>query len=278
MIRFTGIVIVNNEVEFVAPCLASIKPIADEILVIHDGPCVDGSLEVARSFTDQVFERPRQGAMEPHLVEALERAANDWIVKLDCDEHLSRELQQAIADLDVKNGAATHYAAAWREWRAGQPSSLSRVHEKTVVFDRRHCVCVGIPHRGLSVKGVSGRLPGYLEHTPRHVEYGLIDLIRRKMYPFSRTDAKLRYGQVRVYPRDACAAVPKRDVWRSRLPILSMPLFVFNAYLKSLVWILRATSWREARRQLAMSHAHLFYQFALSVFMRLEKSRVSRSR
>jgi glycosyltransferase involved in cell wall biosynthesis len=50
-LAITAVVAVHNEEAFVRPCLASLAALADEILVAHDGPCRDRSVEIAREFT-----------------------------------------------------------------------------------------------------------------------------------------------------------------------------------------------------------------------------------
>ena len=45
------ILVVNNEEKLIRRCLESIKPVSDEIIVIHDGKCLDDSLKITSEFT-----------------------------------------------------------------------------------------------------------------------------------------------------------------------------------------------------------------------------------
>jgi len=46
---------------------------ADEILVAHDGPCADRSVELARKFTPHVFVHEFRGAPETNLIRLIRK-------------------------------------------------------------------------------------------------------------------------------------------------------------------------------------------------------------
>ncbi|MCD6585550.1 MAG: glycosyltransferase, partial [Desulfobacteraceae bacterium] len=49
------IIIAQNEVDRIETCLQSVSTIADEIIVLDSGSS-DGTVDVARRYTDKVFE------------------------------------------------------------------------------------------------------------------------------------------------------------------------------------------------------------------------------
>lgn len=79
-------------------CLASAAPVADEIVVV-DMESDDGTVHIARRYTDKIFTHPRVGYVEPARNFALDRATGDWILLLDADERLSPELADGVRDV-----------------------------------------------------------------------------------------------------------------------------------------------------------------------------------
>lgn len=86
--RVSAVLIVKNEAAVLARCLESVKD-ADEIIICDTGS-TDGTLEVARQYTDQVFT---DYVWEDHFAKArnhaLAKATGDWILSIDADEFLT---------------------------------------------------------------------------------------------------------------------------------------------------------------------------------------------
>jgi len=68
-------------------CLDSVKPIADEIIVCDTGS-KDRTVEIAREYTDQVYEIPWDDDFASARNRGVERATKDWVLWIDADEHL----------------------------------------------------------------------------------------------------------------------------------------------------------------------------------------------
>ena len=83
--------VVYNEEAVIERCLQSIKGQVDEIIVVHDGPCADKTLEIAKRYTDKIFVRDHAGVMEAHLVFAFQQAQSEWLFRIDADEFLDVE-------------------------------------------------------------------------------------------------------------------------------------------------------------------------------------------
>jgi glycosyltransferase involved in cell wall biosynthesis len=87
------VLIVKNEAARLEACLASVAW-ADEIVVLDSGS-TDGTVAIARRFTDKVVsaEWSGFGALKN---KALGLATRDWILSLDADEQVSPELREEI--------------------------------------------------------------------------------------------------------------------------------------------------------------------------------------
>ena len=94
MPKISACIIAFNEEKKIEDCLKSLLPVADEIVIV-DSLSTDRTLEIARRYTDRVYEQEFLGHIEQKNL-AVEKASNDWILSLDCDERLSDELQRSI--------------------------------------------------------------------------------------------------------------------------------------------------------------------------------------
>ena len=93
MATISAIVITKNEAKNIAGCLESLS-CADEIVVVDSGS-EDGTVEIAKGFTDRVFVVEWKGYALTRQY-ALERAAGEWVLWLDADERLTPELASAV--------------------------------------------------------------------------------------------------------------------------------------------------------------------------------------
>lgn len=105
MVKLSVVIITFNEERNIARCLASVKGVADEIVVV-DSFSTDRTAEICASFGVRFLQHPFTGYIEQKNY-ALGCAAFDHILSMDADEALSPELEKSI--LDVKS-SWTHEA------------------------------------------------------------------------------------------------------------------------------------------------------------------------
>jgi tetratricopeptide (TPR) repeat protein len=101
--------IVRDEEQFLAQCLASARDIVDEIVVIDTGS-QDRTMEIAREFGALVEQREWRNDFAWARNEALKLARYRWILQLDADEELLPESKPALRQL--KNARA-HLTGVW---------------------------------------------------------------------------------------------------------------------------------------------------------------------
>ncbi len=85
--------IMKNEAAELADCLASVRSLADEI-VIYDTGSTDGSVELARSLGAVVIEGEWRNDFAWARNQALQAARGTWILSIDADERL--EIDHAV--------------------------------------------------------------------------------------------------------------------------------------------------------------------------------------
>ena len=114
--KLSAVLIVQNEAHCLEKCLRSIRSIADEIVVIDSGS-TDTTVAIARSFGAhvEVSDWPGFGAQKNR---ALSRASGEWVLALDADEHVTRELAASIREAialrePTANGFFIQFLATW---------------------------------------------------------------------------------------------------------------------------------------------------------------------
>lgn len=87
-----------NEEKNIEDCLKSAKLIADEIIVINNNSS-DKTVEITKKFTDSIFSRPNDPVnLNKNKNFGFSHANKDWILSLDADERITKELA-----LEIKN-------------------------------------------------------------------------------------------------------------------------------------------------------------------------------
>ncbi len=112
MPKISACVISYNEEKKIEDCLRSLLPVVDEIIVV-DSCSTDRTVEIARHYTEQVFDQPFLGHVEQKNL-AVSNASHDWILSLDCDERLTPELQRSILEIKERLDEHAAYSMARR--------------------------------------------------------------------------------------------------------------------------------------------------------------------
>lgn len=169
MTAISACVVARDEEAVIGRCLDSLREVADEIVLVHDGPCQDRTLEIAEAAGARVFVREPLGNPEAQTVFAYEQARGEWLLNVDADEFLSDELRQAIPGL-VRREDVDAYEFLWRIWD-GQRYTTTTGPFKSALFRRSATHLLGMLQSVERVDGRIERLPLQLEHRPRYDNY-----------------------------------------------------------------------------------------------------------
>lgn len=105
MQKLSVVLAVRNEEKNIGECLASVKEIADEIIVF-DEESQDKTREIAESFGAKVTVVKHSANFHITKEKAIEAATGDWILQLDADERvtpgLAAEIKKIIEMSDEK--------------------------------------------------------------------------------------------------------------------------------------------------------------------------------
>lgn len=98
-----------NEESNLDACLASIKDIADEIVVV-DGGSGDKTTDIAKQFGARVIVTDNPSIFHINKQKALDLSHSDWILQLDADEIITSELKdEIVGTINNKQKAVNGY-------------------------------------------------------------------------------------------------------------------------------------------------------------------------
>ncbi|MCX6784024.1 MAG: glycosyltransferase [candidate division WWE3 bacterium] len=104
--------VIYNEETLLPRCLESLQGVIDEIVIVHDGPCSDKSIQIAKTYGAKIFIKEHVGEAEYHRPFCFSEAHGDWILHIDADEYLSGDLRQSIPEL-ITNDKIDSFAFGW---------------------------------------------------------------------------------------------------------------------------------------------------------------------
>src|SRR6266571_7770783 len=95
MVKLTVALATFNEEKNLGACLASVKDIANEIIIV-DGSSTDKTIAIAKQFEAKIRVVPNQQNFHINKQKALDMASHEWILQLDADEIVDKKLAQEI--------------------------------------------------------------------------------------------------------------------------------------------------------------------------------------
>lgn len=177
----TAVLIAYNEERRLASCLKCLQWV-DEIVVVDSGS-TDATREIARRYTERVFEITWRG-FGPQKQAAVELASHDWVFVVDCDELVTQLLADEIMDLLGQAELKAGYDLPRRTFIGTKEiKHCGWYPDRTVrLFDRsRARFSESLVHECVEVSGEIGRLSGDL----LHYSYGSIGDMLPKIGQYS---------------------------------------------------------------------------------------------
>lgn len=158
------VIIAKNEAGRIEDCLKSVSW-ADEIVVVDSGS-TDETCAIARRHTDKVFTVTWRG-FGPQKQAAVDLAAHDWILNVDCDERVTPELAEEIQQLLASATPAGAYTIPRRTFLgAKEIRHCGWYPDRTVrLFDRtRARFSDSLVHEYVVTTSAVGECRGHLMH------------------------------------------------------------------------------------------------------------------
>lgn len=189
-VRLAAVIITFNEERNIARCLASVKNVVDEIVVV-DSFSTDKTAEICQSFGVKFVQHPFHGHIEQKNY-AITKANTPHILSLDADEALTPPLQKAIQQVkqDWTHDAyqfkrCTNFCGKWVRHGSWYPDKKLRL------WDARKGRWQGLnPHDRFELDNGTNGTTKYIPHEIAHYSYYTLEEYQAQIAKFSTISAK----------------------------------------------------------------------------------------
>ena len=183
------IIIAKNAEKTLYNCLNSLS-FSNEIIVLDSGS-TDRTKEICRHFTDLVFETDWQG-FGIQKNRALEKATGEWVLSIDADEEISKELaleiQQAICEEKYTAfymPRLSNYCGRWMKHGGWYPDYVLRLWKRETAYFTNDLI-----HEKVVIK--NGQM-GYLKQPLLHYAYDDLNSVLQKINAYSTIGAQMAF-------------------------------------------------------------------------------------
>lgn len=186
-----------NEEKFLHYALDTATELADEVIIV-DGGSSDRTVEIAKSYGKKVkvIETDNPIIFHKNKQKAIDAAKGDWILQLDADEAVSKELGHEIVRIINGVGDKDAYWISRKNYFLGKfltkggvyPDRTIRLYKNGVA----HFPCKTV-HENVAIKGEIG----YLKHDLLHYADPNFDryLVRWNRYTTLDTELMVKNGE-----------------------------------------------------------------------------------
>ncbi len=182
-------IISYNEEAMLARTLDAIAALASEIIIV-DSHSTDGTKQIALEYGAKFFEEDWKGFVRQKN-SALDKCSQEWILCLDCDEVVSDELQNEIANVILQNNKIAYsinrqsiYLNKLMRF-TWQPDRQLRLVHRSLKPEWQG----GEVHEGLAVSGRVAKINGKLYHySYKNIQHHISVAIK-----YARLSAKTMY-------------------------------------------------------------------------------------
>lgn len=262
----TAIVIYRNESAMLDRCLGSLRWC--EQLITIDMCSTDNSRDIARRYSDAMFEVQPYPIAEPARVAAVRQARHDWVMMIDPDMYIPPTLAQQITCEIAPNPSHGAYALPqWFYFKDRQLTSTvwGALNFKQILIHRDRCAVLPYCNRLTELK--PGQTAGRIEHDGHnHMHHywssSYRTLLWRHLQRYAYLEAKAiaahggRFNLRRAITRpivDAYRSLRDFDGWRD--PMRGYLLTgIYFAYTLGYEWLLLRAQMQPPDRATEQTH------------------------
>ena len=199
MISLSVVIITFNEEKNIGRCLESVKPVADEIVVL-DSFSTDATEKICKEYGAKFFQHKFDGHIEQKN-RAITHASSPYILSLDADEAIDNTLVQSILEVKknfLKDGyymnRLTNYCGHWVRHGGWYPDRKLRL------WDSRKGKWNGEnPHDKFEMKDGDSHT-GFLKGDILHYSYYTLEDHYRQVEYFTTIAARAHYDKKKPAP------------------------------------------------------------------------------
>ncbi|MCM1173593.1 MAG: glycosyltransferase [Blautia sp.] len=153
MLPISVCIIAKNEEKHIAECLKRLKPFHYEIVLVDTGS-TDGTLKIAADYTDRIYHFTWIDDFSAARNFAADRASNDWILSIDCDEYLESIDENELSELMRQHPEETGRILLRNRFEQGGLTSFENVR-LCRLFNRKSYCFTGAIHEQVTQKDAS---------------------------------------------------------------------------------------------------------------------------
>lgn len=143
---------VYNEEKIIENALRSAVDYVSEIVVIHDGPCSDATGKIVKKYGGKFIETEKnKGEAEYIRIKSYQLAAQKYILQLDADESLTKDLQDILPD--AVSSDADFITVVWSHYRYGR--KVRTLVRRPFLFKKDKVYFIECPHESVRPKKTS---------------------------------------------------------------------------------------------------------------------------
>jgi glycosyltransferase involved in cell wall biosynthesis len=267
----SAIIIVYNEESVIKECLESIKNAVDEIVVVHDGPCKDNTVKIAKKYTNKVYQTKHRGRSAFNFITALKKTKYNWILKLDADESLSPELKKNIKKI-IKEENVDGFSFIHPLWN-GEKTITSTWPRKQVLVRKSKISYLAFPgfDASININGIVKKTNYIIRHKPiQNQDIGWSGFAKKVLGRYAPSQAKFLLKDFKDFEKYQYneEGFPLRIKIRRYCPIFTNMAFAFLSFFKQTLF---EGAWREGYTGLKVTVKTAIYNIYLGFLIQKEK-------
>lgn len=239
----SAVIITKNEEGKIVRCLESVKWV-DEIVIVDDESC-DDTIKICKRYTDKTIVHKLDGDFVRQRNIGIEQARGDWILQMDADEIVSKELRQEIEKLLESNSDFAGIKFKRKNYFLDKALLHGGWHHDFLRLFRRNAgryLDAGV-HELIDVNGKIGKINADMEHytcqdisqfTKRHNYYTSLEAERLLRERGLVSEKEIRYHMSVKPLKVFWKTYIKKHGFRDGIP--GLIYCIFNAYIHAIKW------------------------------------------
>ena len=148
--------IAKNEEKHIKECLKRLKLYQYEIVLVDTGS-TDDTLKIAARYTDKIYHFDWINDFSAARNFALDKASNDWVLSIDCDEYIESIDEKELSILMEKHSQDVGQILIRNRFKQGAQTSIENVRVSRF-FNKKYYHFVGAIHEQVELRDAGPHL------------------------------------------------------------------------------------------------------------------------